>query len=162
MSKENMAVVDIGGGQGELLLELKEAYPPLKRENLILQEFNAAANPRADITAMDWNFKGPDPQPIVGADFYNLMHICHNVSDIQCMRLLKKITAAMEPHSRLWIQEFAKFLTNANIHAGMIAWLGGRERSSEEWHAMAEIAGLNVTFEGYTELGEGLVEMRKI
>jgi hypothetical protein len=161
LSKENMRVVDIGGGQGELLLELKEAYPRLKRENLILQEFNADANPRADITAMDWNFKGSDPQPIIGADVYNLMHICHNVSDIECMRLLKKIATAMEPHSRLWIQEFSKSLRNANIHAGMIAWLGGRERSSEEWHAMAEIAGLRVTFEVYAELGEGLVEMKK-
>ena len=162
MSKENMVVVDIGGGQGELLLELKEAYPYLKKENLVLQEFNASANPREGITAMDWDFKGPSLQPIKGADVYNLMHICHNVSDIECMRLLQKVAAAMEPHSRLWIQEFAKSLTNANIHAGMIAWLGGRERSSEEWHAMAEIAGLRVAFEGYANLGEGLVEMRKI
>ena len=72
-----MIVVDIGGGQGELLLELREAYPQLRKRNLILEEFNAAANPRADVTAMVWNFKGLGPQPIVDADVYNVIHICH-------------------------------------------------------------------------------------
>lgn len=162
MRKNDLRVVDVGGGQGELLLELKEAYPNLKQENLILQEFNADANPRAGISGMDWDFKGPDPQPIIGADVYNTMHICHNLPDIDCMRLLKKLAAAMEPHSRLWIQEFPKTLTNSHMHACMIAWLGGRERSSEEWHSMAEIVGLRVTFEAYPELVEGLVEMQKI
>jgi hypothetical protein len=44
----------------------------------------------------------------------------------------------------------------------MIAWLGGRERSSEEWHGMAEIVVLKVSFEADPGLGEGLVEMRKM
>jgi hypothetical protein len=54
MQKANVIVVDIGGGQGELLLELKETYPHLKKENLTLQEFNADPNLRANITSMEW------------------------------------------------------------------------------------------------------------
>lgn len=146
MSKDSMVVVDIGGGQGEMLLELKEAYPYLKRENPILQEFNADTTPRANITAMEWNFKGPELQLVTGANVYNLMHICHNLPEENCHD--------DGPNSRAWIQKFSKSLKNSNIHTGMITWFGGRERGSEEWHTMAEIAGLKVAFEGYAELGE--------
>lgn len=161
LHQENPVVVDVGGGQGEWLLELKESYPHLSAENLILQEFNADAHPRAEVTAMDWDFKGATAQPIIGAHVYNLMHICHNMPDIETMQLLKKLSTAMEPRSRLFIQEFSKSLRNSNMHAGMIAWLGGRERSSAEWHAMAEIAGMKVTFEAHADKGEGLIEMMK-
>ena len=104
----DIKIIDIGGGQGEWLLELRELYPGLKAENLILQEFNADAQPRSDITAMDWDFKGPTPRPVVGADVYNLMHIRHNAPYLEAVQLLWKLSAAMGPKSRLWIQEFTR------------------------------------------------------
>lgn len=157
-----VTVVDIGGGQGEMLLEIKESYPHLTAENLILQEFNADAHPRADITALDWDFKSDAPQPVVGATIYNFMHIFHNTPDIASIQCLKKIAAVMNSHSRIFIQEFTKSVGNANMHASMIAFFGGRERSSKEWHAIAGIADLKVTFEAYPEKGEGLIEMMKV
>ncbi|KAG0646106.1 3-O-methyltransferase 2 [Hyphodiscus hymeniophilus] len=81
------------------------------------------------------------------------MHILHNLPDIDCMSLLKKNATAMGPHSRLWVHELPNSLRNSHIHAG-------RETSSDEWHAVAAIADLKVTFEAYPDLGEGLVEMR--
>ena len=56
MQKDNVIAVDIGGGQVELRLELMKTYPHLKKEALILREFNADANYPANITAMEWNF----------------------------------------------------------------------------------------------------------
>jgi hypothetical protein len=35
-----VVMVDIGGGRGEMLLELKEAYPHLQPSSLVLEEFN--------------------------------------------------------------------------------------------------------------------------
>lgn len=162
LEKDNpITIVDIGGGQGQMLLEIKESYPQLTAENLILQEFNAAAYPRPNITAMDWDFKCDSPQPVKGATIYNFLHIFHNTPDIESIKCLKKISAVMQPHSRIFIQELPRIKGNAYMHASMIAFFGGRERSSKEWHAMAEIADLKVTFEAYPEKGEGLVEMMK-
>jgi hypothetical protein len=75
---------------------------------------------------------------------------------------MQRLAAAMKPYSRLLIHEFSKRLINSNMHAAMIASMAGRERSSKEWHAMAGLCGLKVTFEKYVDLGEGLVEMRKL
>lgn len=156
-------VVDVGGGQGQMLLELKEAYPHLKAENLILQEFNGAANPRAGITATDWDFKSSTPQPVLGATIYNFMRVFHNTSDIESIKCLKKIAKAMSPTSRIFIQETAKVTGRAKMHAAMIALFAGRERSFKEWRDIADIAGLKVTFEKDGENGgDGLIEMMKM
>jgi hypothetical protein len=158
-------VVDIGGGQGQMLLQMKKAYPCLTAENLILQEFNGDVNPPAGITAMDWDFKSSNPQPITGATIYSLVQVLHNIPDVESIQGLRKIAAAMGPHSRLLIQELPKSEHWACMHAAMIAMHGGRERTNDEWHAIAELAGLKVTFETPfrgDDLDIGLIEMMKI
>lgn len=127
-------------------------YPHLKRRNLVLREFNADVHPRAYITSMEWDFKGPTPQPLIGADVYNLTHMCHNTHDLEVMQLLRELSLAMRLKSRLWIQEFTR-LRNSNMYASVIAWFDGGERCEKEWKDMAEIAGLKVTFEAYAERG---------
>jgi len=155
-------IVDIGGGNGQMLQEIKDAYPGLGHDNLILQEYNAAIHPDASIQTIEWDAKGDNPQPILGASIYSLMHIFHNTPDIESLMLMKKLCVAMDSESRLLIHEFSKNLNYTNMHASMIAMMGGGERSSKQWHQMAELSGLKVTFEKYPELGEGLVEMRKM
>jgi hypothetical protein len=155
-------VVDIGGGNGQMLLEIKDAFPQLGHDNLILEEFNAAIHPDADIQAIEWDAKSDKAQPVLKATIYSLMHVFHNTPDIESLLLMKKLSAAMDKDSRLLIHEFSKNLNYTNMHASMIAMMGGGERSSKQWHQMAEISGLKVTFEKYPALGEGLVEMRKI
>jgi hypothetical protein len=161
-STSKPVIVDIGGGNGQMLLEIKEAYPQLGYDNLILEEFNAAIHPDKNIQAIEWDAKSNNAQPIVGATIYSLMHVFHNTPDIESLLLMKKLSAAMDANSRLLIHEFSKNLNYTNMHASMIAMMGGGERSSKQWHQMAEISGLKVTFEKYPTLGEGLVEMRKL
>lgn len=155
-------IVDIGGGQGQMLQQLKDEYPHLKPENLILQEFNEDINPNPAVTTIAWNFKSAAPQPVLGAQVYSLMHIFHNMADLEALQLMQKLAAAMKPYSRLLIHEFSKTLSNSKMHASMISSFAGRERSSKEWHFMAGLCGLKVTFEAYVDLGEGLVEMQKV
>jgi hypothetical protein len=154
-------IVDIGGGHGQMLLEIKAAYPQLGYDNLILEEFNAAIHPDKSIQAIKWDAKGDEAQPIIGATIYSLMHVFHNTPDIESLILMKKLCKAMDDSSRLLIHEFSKNLNYTNMHASMISMMGGGERSSKQWHQMAEISGLKVTFENYATLGEGLVEMRR-
>ena len=162
MSKDNeIVIVDVGGGQGEMLLEVLEAYPHLEAKNLVLQEYQPESQ-ISGLSVMKWDFKDDSAQPIRGAMIYSLTHIFHNLPDLEALQLMKKISDAMEPYSRLLIHEFSKNTTYGKMHATMIELYAGRIRSSREWKQMASIAGLEVTFEAYPVAGEGLVEMRKM
>lgn len=160
--KSSIVFVDIGGGRGEMLLEVKDAYPYLTKENLVLQDYHPDEINADKVTVTHWNFKDESPQPISGALIYSLTHIYHNLPDIEALTLMKKLSRAMAPHSRMLIQEFPKNALYGKMHAAMIQMQGGRERSSREWKQMAAIAGLEITFEAYPEAGEGLIEMMKL
>ncbi|QKX53927.1 uncharacterized protein TRUGW13939_01007 [Talaromyces rugulosus] len=157
-----VVMVDIGGGRGEMLLELKEAYPSLGASALALQEFNPDIGSVPEVTQMEWNFKADSPQPVDGALNYSLTHIFHNMPDLDTLDLMQKVSRAMAPYSRLLIHEFTKNKNYGKMHATMITLFGGRLRSSAEWKRLAALSGLKVTFESYPEVGEGLVEMRKL
>ncbi|KAJ5517548.1 hypothetical protein N7527_009108 [Penicillium freii] len=161
-SAGSATMVDIGGGRGELLLEVQAAYPYLGAEDLIVQEFNADIDSVPGVRLMKWNYKEEAEQPVCGACVYALQHILHNLPDLDAVALLQKISRAMAPGSRVLIIEYAKNLTYTSLHASMIALYGGRERSSVEWRQMAGLCGLEVTFEVYVKAGESLVEMRRI
>lgn len=161
-STSSATMVDIGGGRGELLLEVQAAYPHLGAEDLIVQEFNADIDSVPGVRLMKWNYKEEAEQPVCGACVYALQHILHNLPDLDAVALLQKISRAMVPGSRVLIIEYAKNLTYTSLHASMIALYGGRERSSVEWRQMAGLCGLEVTFEVYVKAGESLVEMRRI
>ncbi|KAJ5533687.1 hypothetical protein N7494_010239 [Penicillium frequentans] len=157
----SVAMVDIGGGRGELLLEVQAAFPHLTAENLVVQEFNAEIDEVPGVSLMAWNYKTSPAQPITGARIYSLQHILHNLPDLAAVALLQKLSQAMAPTSRLLIIEYAKNMTYTHLHASMIALFGGRERSASEWRQLAQVSGLQVTFEAYVAGGESLVEMRK-
>ncbi|OQD63116.1 hypothetical protein PENPOL_c010G06708 [Penicillium polonicum] len=161
-SPGSATMVDIGGGRGELLLEVQAAYPHLGAEDLMVQEFNADIDSVPGVQLMKWNYKEEAEQPVRGACVYALQHILHNLPDLDAVTLLQKISRAMAPGSRVLIIEYAKNLTYTSLHASMIALYGGRERSSVEWRQMAGLCGLEVTFEVYVKAGESLVEMRRI
>ncbi|KAJ5768784.1 hypothetical protein N7520_003343 [Penicillium odoratum] len=155
----SVAMVDIGGGRGELLLEVQAAFPHLSAENLVVQEFNAEIDHIPGIRLMEWNYQTSPAQPVTGARIYSLQHILHNLPDLAAVALLQKLSRAMAPTSRLLIIEYAKNMTYTNLHATMICLFGGRERSSSEWRQLAQVAGLKVTFEAYVA---GAVTFRTI
>lgn len=159
---DEVAMVDIGGGRGELLLEVQAAYPHLQASNLVVQEFNADIDEVPGVRLMEWNYKQEAEQPIQGARIYSLQHILHNLPDLDAVALLQKLSRAMGPSSRLLIIEYAKNMTYTNLHSSMIAFFGGRERSSAEWRQLASVCGLRVTFETYAQAGESLVEMKRV
>lgn len=155
-------IVDVGGGRGEMLLEVAEAYPHLKKSQLILQEYQPEISDDQQLTVMHWDFKDGSEQPVRHALIYSLTHIYHNLPDLEALELMKTISNAMGPNSRMLIHEFAKNSTYGKMHATMIQLYAGRIRSSSEWKRMAALAGLQVTFEAYPVAGEGLVEMVKL
>ncbi|OQD96357.1 hypothetical protein PENSOL_c016G04043 [Penicillium solitum] len=96
-STGSATMVDIGGGRGELLLEVQAAYPHLGAEGLIVQEFNADIDSIPGVRLMKWNYKEEAEQPVRGACVYALQHILHNLPDLDAVALLQKISRAMAP-----------------------------------------------------------------
>ncbi|KAL4863009.1 hypothetical protein BDV12DRAFT_34218 [Aspergillus spectabilis] len=156
-------MVDIGGGRGEMLLEFKDAIPTLQPEDLIVAEFNDDLGDIPGLTFVRWNYKDDTcPQPIQGALIYHLAHVLHNLPDLDAVRLLQKIRDAMAPYSRLLIHEFVKSVDIGFLHASMTVLFGGRERTPEEFRKMADAAGLDVTFEAFPAVSDGLMELRRV
>lgn len=157
-----IAMIDIGGGTGEMLREVLAAFPHLPPASLVVQEFQTGLGTlEGGVALQAWDFKAA-PQPARGARVYSLTHVLHNNSDAEAGALLRKLEAAMEGYSRVLVHEFSKKVAYGNMHAAMVGMYAGRVRSRGEWAALAEGAGLEVTFEVYPESGEGLVEMRKV
>lgn len=133
-------IVDIGGGQGQMLLQLKDVYPHLKPKDLILQELSENINQNAGVTTVAWKFKSSAPQPIIGAQIHSLTHIFHNTADLEALELMQKLAAAMKPYSRLLIHEFSKSLL---IRRCMLGWylvlrvMKGARRSGISWRGCA-------------------------
>nr|QLM00040.1 O-methyltransferase [Xylaria schweinitzii] len=160
-SKQPTVLVDIAGGRGKRLLELKDAFPRLGADNLVLQEYNSEIGEVPGVTQMSWNFKDEDQeQPVKGALIYFLCCVLHNLSDVEVVKLFKKVRDAMSSRSRILIKEPVKNTASSTTHGAMIVLYGGRERTSAEWQNLAAGAGLMVAFEVYPQVGECVVEMR--
>ncbi|KAL3473210.1 S-adenosyl-L-methionine-dependent methyltransferase [Aspergillus californicus] len=155
-------IVDIGGGRGELLLDIKEAFPELKKEDLIVQEFNDSIGDLDGVTVVSWDYRENSPQPVQGALIYHLSHILHNLPDLDAVKLLQKIAVAMAPHSRVLVHELTKNMNSAFLHAAMMETMGGRERNEADWRQIAAIADLTVSSAACPEFGVGVIELRKM
>jgi hypothetical protein len=144
------------------LLQLKEAFPQLRNEDLIVEEFNDDLGYVSGVTLIQWNYKDKStPQLIKGALIYNLSHVLHNLPDLDAIRVLQRIAEAIAPHSRILVHEDVKRTEKAPVHAAMILLFGGRERTEPEWRLMAKFAGLEVTFIGFPGFAPGVIELRK-
>lgn len=123
--ENSVVMVDIGGRRGEMLSEVKKAYPHLQPDNLILRDHYARAQQVPRLTIIDWDFKSNTPQPVVGVLSYSLAHIFHNLPDLDALELMQKISTAMASYSRLLIHKFSKNTNYGNMHAAMIEQFGG-------------------------------------
>ncbi|KAL2824400.1 hypothetical protein BDW59DRAFT_172922 [Aspergillus cavernicola] len=154
-------MVDIGGGRGELLLEIKEAFSELKAEDLIVQEFNEDLGDMDGFIVTNWDYRGKNTHPVTGAFIYHLSHILRNLPDLDAVRLLQKVAEAMAPYSRILVHESTKSVNYAFLHSTMMELFGGRERNESDWREIAAVSGLRVTFLACPALGEGVIQLQK-
>ena len=86
-------LVDVGGGQGQSIIQILKAFPSLKPERMVLQDLpepiaqgkESKALPDA-VTAMVHDFW--TPQPVKDAKAYFLRRIIHDYSDANCVKIL--------------------------------------------------------------------------
>ncbi|KAI0789398.1 S-adenosyl-L-methionine-dependent methyltransferase [Abortiporus biennis] len=118
-------VVDVGGGIGEMCIDLSKKYPDLKfvvedRPSVVeqapevwQQEHSAALQAgRVKFIAHDFFTE----QPIKNAEIYHLRYILHNWSDQDCIRILSALVPALGPTSRILISDQVVRTTCASQH----------------------------------------------
>jgi O-methyltransferase domain len=141
--RDGEVVVDVGGGNGALLLELIERRPELRGIVLDLAETvrdEAALGDRIEFVA--GNFFESVPE----GDAYILSGILHDWPDEHAARILRTIRAAAPAHARLLINESVIEPGNDPSAAKwldllMLVLAGGRERGEQQWRELFDSTG---------------------
>lgn len=150
-------VVDVGGGNGALLVELVRRHPGLRGVVLDLPETDrdeAALGDRVEFVAGSFFERVPE------GDAYVLSGILHDWDDESAARILRTIRATASPGARLLIVE--SVVPSGNEPHGakwldllMLALLAGRERDEEQWRELLASGGFEPV-----SVDDGLIEAR--
>ncbi len=146
-------LVDVGGSQGTLLLEILERHPSMRGTVLDLPpvidvtEKSMADHPlRSRVELVAGSFFESVP---AGADAYMLKHILHDWPDAQCLEILRTIRKAIPANGRLLVfdallvPEAPPWAHWLDVH--MLVLQDGKERSPEEFGALFAEAGFEMT-----------------
>jgi orsellinic acid C2-O-methyltransferase len=150
-------VVDVGGGNGELLAAILAANPPARgvlfdrphaMQNARARMLEAAVADRCEFAVGDFFEAVPD-----GADAYVLKSVIHDWNDERAGAILANCHAAMHSRARLLLIErlvpphlgaSAAHRAVARADLNMLVGLGGRERTESEYRALLADAGFRV------------------
>jgi len=146
-------IIDIGGGLGFFLSAILSKYITVKGTLFDLPQ--VIDDPQT--LPGDGSFEGRlkieagsffDTIPS-GGDLYTLKNILHGWGDDDCVRILKNIRKAMQESARLMIIE--SVIDDINKPSWgkasdifMMAGLGGRERTKEEFRSILEQSGFRI------------------
>jgi hypothetical protein len=150
-------VVDVGGGNGTLLVDLLLRRPGLRGIVFDLPETvrdEEALGP--DITFVEGSFF----ERVPAGDTYVLSGIIHDWDDEASTAILRTIRASAPPHARLFITETV--IEPGNDPEGakwldllMLVLAGGRERTEPQWRALLEAGGFEPV-----RIEDGLIQAR--
>jgi len=151
-------IVDVGGGNGALLIGILKAHPHLR--GTVFDRPSAAERARKQIAergladrceAVGGDFFQQVPQ---GADAYILKHVIHDWNDDRAVAILRNCHRAMSENGRLLIvegvyppridQSLASRGAAAN-DVNMLVSTGGRQRSEAEFRSLYDAAGFRLT-----------------
>ena len=144
-------VVDVGGGNGTLLIALLNHYPTLRGTLVDLHDTAEAAQKalmEAGLTDRSEVVAGSffDPLP-PGAGGYLLSAIIHNWDDESAREILRRCAEAAGADGIVFIVEKVGpegETVSTGMDLRMLAWFGGRERGIAELTALAADSGLGV------------------
>ena len=153
-------VVDVGGGTGELLRTLLAAHSHLTGTLFDLPRVVAAAEPaeRLDTVAGSF-FDDPLPQ----GDAYVLSQILHGFPDEAARRILGRCAEAGGADARILLVEQVvserPTAGEASFDLFMFTLGGGRQRTEDEFRALAESVGVALRSSLALTTGNSLVEL---
>lgn len=151
-------IVDVGGGNGALLIGLLKAYPhllgvvfdqPHATERARQQFIASGLANRCEVVAGDF-FKGV-PQ---GADAYLLRHVLVDWDDDRAATILRNCRAAMTGHEQVMILEgiYPSQIRPSDVcreaasqDVNMLVCTGGRLRTEEDFRALLAESGFQLS-----------------
>lgn len=169
------ALVDVGGGHGQLALGLLKAHPGL--QGVVLDQAHAGPGARQAIDAAQLaarcrfeagNFLTFIPS---GADVYMLKSILHNWTDAACAQILQRCAEAVPAHGKLLLIErvraerlraSARDQAVTRTDLNMLAGLGGRERTEQQYAALLAAAGFTIRHTQALSFEFSLIEARPV
>ncbi|KAK6607355.1 hypothetical protein H4I95_05004 [Botrytis cinerea] len=150
LQEENVLIVDVGGGRGKVLDDLRMARPDLQG-GMIVQD-------------LPKEIDGREPTPVLGvwrmifsllnqlkvrAHTYFFRHIFHDWPDNVCIKILQQTTLAMQKgYSRILIVDSVLPDMGASVYGSLLdinmMALSGIERTEKQWKKLLEGEGLKV------------------
>lgn len=169
-SVSDVVLVDVGGGLGHDLEELKAKHPALPGR-LVLQDrpeviatvesAAAAGGPPFEPAAHDFF----TPQPVGGARAYYLHSVLHDWGDDDCVRILEQLKPALRPgYSTVLINEMVVPRRDpawpiTSMDQLMLVLGAMQERTEEHWGRILARAGFMIArIYGYEMGSESLIE----
>lgn len=147
-------IVDVGGGNGALLMAVLDRAPHAK--GIVFDEEYVVEETKKHIQQKGYNGRcetagGSFFDFIPGnADAYLMKMVLHDWNDQQCLQILNNCSKAMKPGSKLLVLD-AVIPEGNEPHPGkfmdinMLAMTGGRERTEREFAALFAKAGLKLS-----------------
>jgi hypothetical protein len=151
-------LVDVGGGNGALLLGILRANPALR--GVIFDQPHVAAHANACVRAAGL----ADRCAVVGGSFfealppsgdgYLLKHVIHDWDDDRAIAILRNVRAATPPHGKVLVVEGLSPARADTSPAGrgaaandvnMLVATGGRQRSEAEFRKLYATSGFRLT-----------------
>jgi hypothetical protein len=146
-------IVDVGGGLGLFLSAILSEYSNLQGTLFDLSQVIDSTEKLPELNNFEGRLKIArgsffDSIP-AGGDLYTLKNILHGWSDEECVRILKNIRNAMQGNAKLMIIEAVVDDINKPSWGKMsdifmMAGLGGKERTREEFKSILEQSGLRI------------------
>lgn len=142
-------VVDVGGADGQLVLELMATNPELRGQVLDLPHAAERAREEADKRGLSDRFSaaaGDFFTAVPAADLYLLKTVLHDWDDDQCTTILRNCRSAVNDGGRMLVVETLvgeigkpDFATMSDM--AMLAVTNGIERDLEEFDALFTASG---------------------
>jgi hypothetical protein len=155
--RDGEVVVDVGGGNGSLLLGLLRRKPNLRGIVFDLPETSrdeSSFPDRLEFVAGDFFERAPQ------GDAYLLSGILHDWDDERAAAICRTIHTAASPDARLLITE--SVIPPGNEPEGakwldllMLVLAGGRERTEPEWRRLLDSTGFDIE-----QIEDGLIKAR--
>lgn len=147
------SVLDVGGAQGHVLVDIMQRHPGVKgaifelpKTAAVARQFLAAKG-FAECQVYEGDFLVSVPS---GFDAYFLKSVLHDWDDEKCVQILRNCKAALPENGRVLISEIVvepgKPVGHPHrlIDLEMMVTFGGKERTAEEFEQLLQQAGLKL------------------
>lgn len=154
LRSRRVLVVDIGGGYGHQMVELRRQHPNMQGKT-IMQDLAFVHDMRPNIEEFCSQGIEPaahdfmQPQPVRGAKVYYLRNVIHNWNDANSKVILKQIRGAMAEDSVVIIDDVVMpkvgaTWKQASMDIAMMTMLAAMERTEDHFSELLTETGLKL------------------